>query len=131
MRISLHVNRLGSNKCDGRPIYVTSWNFDKTGSRLVAETTDVDVQCRSVVGDVPYRSRVNSIFFIDPTPFNRRMLEHRLMSQFFQSFRDYELRSTVKWFALAAAIGVVSGVGAIAFQFLGQVVDILRHRLAR
>ncbi|MCA9211776.1 MAG: chloride channel protein [Planctomycetales bacterium] len=45
------------------------------------------------------------------------------MSQFFQSFRDYELRSTGKWFALAAAIGVVSGVGAIAFQFLGQVVQ--------
>lgn len=39
-----------------------------------------------------------------------------------KNLRDFELQSTGKWFVLAGMIGVVAGVGAIAFQFLGQAV---------
>ncbi len=34
----------------------------------------------------------------------------------------FDLRSTGKWFILSALVGVVAGVGAIAFQLCGQVV---------
>ncbi|MDA1163049.1 MAG: chloride channel protein [Planctomycetota bacterium] len=36
--------------------------------------------------------------------------------------RGFDLRSTGKWFLLASLVGAVSGVGAILFQVLGQIV---------
>jgi len=37
-------------------------------------------------------------------------------------FREFELRSTGKWFVLSTLIGIVAGLGAIVFQHLSQVV---------
>ena len=34
----------------------------------------------------------------------------------------FELRSTGKWFFLSSAVGIVAGLGAIVFQFLGQAI---------
>ncbi len=40
-----------------------------------------------------------------------------------KAIRDFELRSTGKWFALSAVIGVVAGLGGIAFHAVGQAVQ--------
>jgi CIC family chloride channel protein len=39
------------------------------------------------------------------------------------AIRDFELGSTGKWFMLSAVIGVVAGLGGIAFHVVGQVVQ--------
>ena len=44
------------------------------------------------------------------------------MKTLLRVFSDHELRSTGKWFVLAATVGVIAGLGAIVFQFLGQAV---------
>ena len=36
--------------------------------------------------------------------------------------RGFDLKSTGKWFLLASLVGAASGLGAILFQVLGQVV---------
>lgn len=45
------------------------------------------------------------------------------MNSFLRTFRDLELQSTGKWFGLSALIGAISGLGAIAFDALGQVIS--------
>ena len=40
------------------------------------------------------------------------------MKHFIESLRNFELRSTGKWFLLAGMVGVIAGCGAIAFQTL-------------
>ena len=38
---------------------------------------------------------------------------------------DFEFQSLTKWFALSAVVGVVAGLGAILFRYLGQSVEFL------
>ena len=45
------------------------------------------------------------------------------MNRLVAAIRDLELQSTGKWFVLAAIVGFVSGLGAIAFQVLSQAVQ--------
>ena len=45
------------------------------------------------------------------------------MNYLLSAIRDFELRSTGKWFVLSAVIGLVAGVGAIGFHLIGQVVQ--------
>lgn len=43
-------------------------------------------------------------------------------ARFSNFLRGFELKSTGKWFLLATAVGAASGIGAVAFQLVGQVV---------
>ena len=45
------------------------------------------------------------------------------MSWLLKTLPDLELYSTGKWFLLAAIVGVAAGIGAVAFQTLGQVIE--------
>ena len=45
------------------------------------------------------------------------------MNRILENLRNLGLHSTGKWFLLAAMIGVVAGIGGIAFQVLGQVIQ--------
>ena len=45
------------------------------------------------------------------------------MQPFHRFFQTFELRTTGKWLMLSAFVGIVAGLGAIAFQLLGQVVQ--------
>lgn len=43
--------------------------------------------------------------------------------RFIHFLRGFELRTTGKWFVLSTLIGIVAGLGGIAFQYLGQAVS--------
>jgi CIC family chloride channel protein len=45
------------------------------------------------------------------------------LQSFYQFFQSFELRTTGKWLLLSAFVGIVAGIGAIAFQLLGQLVQ--------
>lgn len=45
------------------------------------------------------------------------------MQAIYRFFQTFELRTTGKWLILSASVGVVAGIGAIAFQLLGQAVQ--------
>lgn len=45
------------------------------------------------------------------------------MNDFLKSFGKIEFQTTGKWFLLSGLIGVVAGLGAIAFQWIGQAIE--------
>jgi len=46
-----------------------------------------------------------------------------LLQRLREFLQGFELRSTGKWFLLSTVVGIVAGLGAIAFQVLGQTVS--------